>query len=127
MTKHILGRDKRFVEIQAWASPSVWTDQMLKTLNQGVKSEKWYSLSDKLMRSSNILEACDRVFANKGSHGVDKVSIERYESEMKHNNGKFLSNYKQALISLLQCAVWRSLKAMVVRRDLWVFLRFVTA
>ena len=34
MAKQILGRDERFVEIQAWASPSVWTDQMLKTLHR---------------------------------------------------------------------------------------------
>lgn len=95
MTKHICGRDERFVEIQRWASASVWTDQMLKTLHEGVKSGKWYSLSDKLMRSSNMLEACDRVFANKGSHGVDKVSIERYKSEQEHNNAKLLEQLQE--------------------------------
>ena len=41
MAKQILGRDERFVEIQAWASPSVWTDQMLKTLHRGVKRDKY--------------------------------------------------------------------------------------
>ncbi len=41
MAKQILGRDERFVEIQAWASPSVWTDQMLKTLHRGVERGKY--------------------------------------------------------------------------------------
>lgn len=90
MAKHMLGRDKRFAEMQEWASPSVWTDQMLKTLYKGVKSKKWYSLSDKLMRSCNIMEGWEKVCANRGSHGVDMVSIDRYESELEHNNKKLL-------------------------------------
>jgi len=40
MVKHILGRDERFMEIQAWSSPSAWTDQMLKTLHRGVERGK---------------------------------------------------------------------------------------
>lgn len=90
MAKQILGRDERFVEIQACASPSVWTDQMLKTLHRGVERGKWYSLSDKLMRKNNIMEAWEKVCSNKGKHGVDMVSIERYESELEHNNAKLL-------------------------------------
>jgi RNA-directed DNA polymerase len=90
MAKQILGRDERFVEIQAWASPSVWTDQMLKTLHRGVERGKWYSLSDKLMRKNNIMEAWEKVCSNKGKHGVDMVSIERYESELEYNNAKLL-------------------------------------
>ncbi|EDM28075.1 reverse transcriptase/maturase [Lentisphaera araneosa HTCC2155] len=90
MAKQILRRDERFVEIQAWASPSVWTDQMLKTLHRGVERGKWYSLSDKLMRKNNIMEAWEKVCSNKGKHGVDMVSIERYESELEYNNAKLL-------------------------------------
>lgn len=31
----------------AWVEPTVWTDRMLTTLEQGVKGGKWYSLVDK--------------------------------------------------------------------------------
>ena len=90
MAKQILGRDERFVEIQAWASTSVWTDQMLRTLHRGVERGKWYSVSDKLMRETNIMEGWVKVRSNNGKHGVDMVSVERYESELEHNNAKLL-------------------------------------
>ncbi|MCP4458298.1 MAG: group II intron reverse transcriptase/maturase [Cytophagales bacterium] len=69
----------------AIASPFVWTKQMLNALSNGVKRGSWYSLYDKVFSMSNLRDSCDRVLENKGSYGVDKVTVSRYESELSHN------------------------------------------
>lgn len=69
----------------AIASPFVWTEPMLNALSNGVKRGKWYSLYDKVFSMSNLQDSCDAVLENKGSHGVDKVTVSRYESERRHN------------------------------------------
>lgn len=59
----------------AWAEPCVWTKRMLATLETGVKGGKWFSLADKVGREDNLRAAFKRVAANKGSAGVDRVSV----------------------------------------------------
>jgi hypothetical protein len=34
--------------IRDWANPSVWTDRMLTTLEQGVRGGRWHTLNDKV-------------------------------------------------------------------------------
>ena len=49
------------------------------------KKRKWYSLIDKIWSFSNLEEAFYDVKKNKGSYGVDKITIKEYESELEHN------------------------------------------
>jgi RNA-directed DNA polymerase len=64
---------------------SVWTERMLETLEQGVKGGVWFSLIDKVYRSSTLYAAWLTVKANKGSAGSDHQSIEAFERELKRN------------------------------------------
>jgi len=69
----------------AWTEPSVWTERMLTALEQGVKGGRWYSLMDKVCRPENLRRACARVKANKGSPGVDHVTVEAFERRLEAN------------------------------------------
>lgn len=82
-----------------WVEPSVWTDKMLAALENGVKGEKWFSLIDKVWRISNLQSAWEKVASNRGSAGIDKVSIKHYKRHseerlnrtselLKHNHYK---------------------------------------
>jgi RNA-directed DNA polymerase len=55
---------------------------MLATLAEGVKGGKWYSLMDKVHGERTLRSAFARVKANRGSSGVDHVTIEMFESEL---------------------------------------------
>ena len=59
----------------SWAEPSVWTERMLRALEEGVKGGKWYSLIDKAYAPRTLRAAFERVKANDGAPGVDHVSI----------------------------------------------------
>lgn len=65
----------------AWVEASVWTERMLAALENGVKGGKWFSLIDKVMARRTLEAAWNRVKANRGAAGVDKVSIDRFESK----------------------------------------------
>jgi len=67
----------------AWTEPSVWTDRMLTALETGVKGDVWFSLMDKVYSRRNLEAAFVKVKANKGSSGVDHVSIERFEQGLE--------------------------------------------
>jgi len=70
----------------AWVERAVWTDRMLTALDQhGVKGGKWYSLIDKVHAPANLLAAFARVKANRGSAGVDHVTVERFEARLDEN------------------------------------------
>lgn len=62
-----------------WVEPSVWTDKMLATLEQGVKGGKWFSLIDKVYAVANLESAWKKVASNRGSAGIDDVSIRHYK------------------------------------------------
>ena len=62
----------------AWVEPSVWTDRMLMALDRGVKGGVWFSLMDKVYASRNLENAYRKVASNRGSAGVDHVTVERY-------------------------------------------------
>jgi RNA-directed DNA polymerase len=52
---------------------------MLKALGTGVGGGKWHSLIDKVYRRANLRAAWERVKTNRGSGGVDHVTIEAFE------------------------------------------------
>jgi len=58
--------------------PCIWTNRMLTTLETGVKGGKWFSLVDKVWREDSLGAAFERVATNKGSAGVDHVSVMAY-------------------------------------------------
>ena len=58
---------------------------MLTTLAEGVKGGKWYSLIDKVWAERTLDAATARVVSNKGSSGVDHVTVEMFENERQAN------------------------------------------
>ena len=62
-----------------WVEPTVWTDKMLTALEQGVKGDKWFSLIDKVYAKANLASAWKQVASNRGSAGIDNVSIQHYK------------------------------------------------
>jgi RNA-directed DNA polymerase len=67
-TTHVLG----------WAEASIWTERMAAALGNGVKGGKWFSLVDKVYRPATLEAAWRKVERNKGSSGIDGVSVERF-------------------------------------------------
>lgn len=76
-----------------WAEASIWTETMLIALENGVKGRKWFSLIDKAYRRSTLEAAWQRVRANKGAAGVDKVTIGKFEA----NQDKYLRELEHEL------------------------------
>lgn len=66
---------------------------MLAALENGVQGGKWYSLIDKVYRSTTLVAAWRRVAANKGAAGVDGVSVRRYAAKAE----TYLEELEQAL------------------------------
>ena len=58
---------------------------MLTALEQGVKGGVWYSLNDKVSLPRNLWSAWSETAVNKGSPGVDGVSIADYERDVETN------------------------------------------
>jgi len=65
-----------------WVERAIWTDRMLKTLVTGVKGGKWFSLMDKVYSKKNLYAAFKRVEKNKGSAGVDHVSVKQFANRL---------------------------------------------
>jgi RNA-directed DNA polymerase len=68
-----------------YAEPLVWTERMLAALATGVKGGKWYSLIDKLHPEPVLRAAFVQVRANHGAAGVDRVTVEMFESHLEEN------------------------------------------
>ena len=64
--------------IRAWANPSVWTDRMLTTLEQGVRGGRWHTLIDKVYTPLNLFVASESVIGNQGAAGVDHQTVENF-------------------------------------------------
>ena len=62
----------------SWVEASVWTDRMLAALGNGVRGGKWHSLIDKVYASRTLCAAWQRVKANHGAAGIDRMSVERF-------------------------------------------------
>lgn len=60
----------------------VWTDRMLKALDEGVKGGKWFSLIDKVWSPGTLLASFRAVKANGGVGGTDGQSIEQFAANL---------------------------------------------
>lgn len=77
--KHREETDKERRRRWQWVEASIWTDNMLAALENGVKGGKWFSLIDKVYNPNNLISAWQAVKRNKGAAGIDRVTIGRYE------------------------------------------------
>jgi len=68
-----------------WAEASIWTERMVSALVNGVEGGRWYSLIDKVIRPTTLEAAWHKVARNKGSAGVDGVSVEWFAQNAEHN------------------------------------------
>lgn len=64
-----------------WVERAVWSERMLKALETGVRGGKWHSLYDKVYGLSNLKAAWQRVKANRGGGGVDRMSIADFDKD----------------------------------------------
>jgi RNA-directed DNA polymerase len=68
-----------------WVEASIWTDRMLAALETQVKGGVWFRLIDKIYNPKNLWSAWAKSAQNKGSPGVDGITIERYEKDVEAN------------------------------------------
>lgn len=64
---------------------SIWTDRMLAALDNGVKGRKWFSLIDKVYRSSTLVGAWLQVYRNHGAAGIDQQSVTRFAAQAERH------------------------------------------
>ena len=76
-----------------WVTGSVWTESMLAALGNGVRGGKWHSLIDKVYARPTLWAAWQRVAANHGAAGIDRMSIECFEA----NADRYLAELAQGL------------------------------
>jgi RNA-directed DNA polymerase len=77
----------------SWVEASVWTDRRLAALSNGVRGGKWQSLIDKVYAAQTLWAAWQRVAANHGAAGIDRMSIERFEAQA----ARYLAELARAL------------------------------
>jgi RNA-directed DNA polymerase len=69
---------------------------MLATLEQNsVRGGKWHSLIDKVYKTENLLSAYRKVAANKGSPGVDNVTIEDFTADLTRHIHKLETHLRE--------------------------------
>ena len=77
-----------------WVETAVWTERMLEALERGVKGGRWHSLMDKVYSMRNLRAAFDHVKGNRGSAGVDHVSVHKFEEQLDEELGKLHESLK---------------------------------
>ena len=65
----------------AWVEAGVWTERMLKALEEGVKGGVWFALIDKVWADRTLQQAWKQVRSNGGSPGMDGMTVERFEKD----------------------------------------------
>lgn len=78
-----------------WVEPEVWTEPMLKALEEGVKGGKWFSLIDKVGSKKALRMAHNNVQRNAGAAGVDGQTTEQFEQESEARITKLSEELKQ--------------------------------
>lgn len=78
-----------------WTEESIWTENMLVALENGVKGGKWFSLIDKVYDLRTLKAAWKKVRANKGAAGIDDISVGMFERKAE----VYLLEIQQALKS----------------------------
>lgn len=66
-----------------WVEPEVWTEPMLKALEEGVRGGKWFSLIDKVSSQKALRASHKKVRDNAGAPGVDSQTVEQFEQEVE--------------------------------------------
>lgn len=56
--------------LMGWVERSIWTERMLETLEKGVKGGVWFSLIDKVYRTSTLYAAWQPVKRNGEAPGL---------------------------------------------------------
>lgn len=79
----------------SWVEPRVWTERMLTALESGVKGGKWFSLIDKVHPERTLRAASFQVAANKGSAGVDHVTVTDFELRLDENLKKLSEDLRR--------------------------------
>jgi RNA-directed DNA polymerase len=67
---------------------------MLTALEEGVKGGVWFSLIDKVASKRNLQAAADKVIANRGGAGVDRVSVKRFQKRTVQEIDKLHASLK---------------------------------
>lgn len=88
-------REATAPKLREWAEASIWTESMLAALDNGVKGGKWYSLIDKLYQAETLEIAWLQVERNRGTCGIDEISIERF----RNNKELYLKEIGESLKS----------------------------
>ena len=94
--------------IREWANPTVWTERMLTTLEQGVRGGRWHTLIDKVYAPLNLFAASGNVIGNGGAAGVDHQTVEG-----------FLAHRQKELDRLHEALRTNSYRPQAVRR-VWI-------
>ncbi len=76
-----------------WVEATIWTKRMLTALGNGVKGGKWFSLIDKIYSMKTLEAAWKQVKANGGAKGIDKMTIQQFESKA----GEYLKEISETL------------------------------
>jgi len=79
----------------AWVEAEVWTERMLTALEEGVIGGKWHSLIDKVYTLPNLRQAFERVKANGGAAGVDRVTVQEFERDLEANLEKLARQLRE--------------------------------
>lgn len=82
--------DELVRERWAWAESSAWTERMLTALEEGVKGGRWYCLMDKVLKAENLRASFAKVKKNRGSAGVDHVTVKMFEDRLDENVGRLI-------------------------------------
>jgi RNA-directed DNA polymerase len=78
-----------------WVEPNVWTERMLTALERGVKGDKWFSLVDKVYSLPNLRAGFRKVKANGGVAGIDRETIETFESHLEERLERLARQLKE--------------------------------
>jgi RNA-directed DNA polymerase len=68
-----------------WVERAVWTERMLQALDEGVKGGVWFSLMDKVYAKRHLAAAFEKVKANAGAAGVDRVTVAMFDKDREAN------------------------------------------
>jgi len=78
-----------------WVERGVWTDSMLRALENGVKGNKWFRLIDKVYTEKNLNSGFNAVWRNKGSAGIDGQTIQQFDAKLEEQIGKLAKELRQ--------------------------------
>ena len=88
-------QERNLLAKRPWIEASIWTDNMLMALENGVKGRKWFSLIDKVVKPVNLVSAWEKVRRNNGAAGIDKVTIEKFGKTSTRYLGEIISEIEK--------------------------------